>query len=119
MSVQNSSILESFTLQQPEVCEYNASPKMLVFAIIIYLLVEIVGNFLSFCMIIYEKFGSDSQKRTATNQLLSSICGMFIVFNVVFASTNLINKFIIQSKPYKSYHCGYSNSFPRVTAINI
>ena len=38
-----------------------------------FVIFEIIGNFLLFCMIIYEKYGMDSQKRTVTNQLLSSI----------------------------------------------
>ena len=102
VQVQNFSIAETFTRHEPNIHEYNPSPQMLVVTVIIFLLVETVGNFLLFCMIIYEKYGMDSQKRTVTNQLLSTICGNIIVFNCVFMTIATINIFGLQSKTYKS-----------------
>ena len=59
------------------------SAEMKTLYIFLFLIVEILGNFLLISMIIYEKYGMDSQKRTVTNQLLSSICVSFIVHNVI------------------------------------
>ena len=98
VQVENFNIVENFTLHQCNVREYSPSPQMLVFVVVIFLLSEIVGNFLLFCMIIYEKYGMDSQKRTVTNQLLSSICVYFIGFNCVFMTIGTVNKIGFQSK---------------------
>ena len=57
---------------------------MKAFYVVMFLITLTVGNFLHFCIIIYEKFGMDFQKRTVTNQLLSSICANMIVFNSMF-----------------------------------
>ena len=59
------------------------SAEMMAFYIFLFLIVEILGNFLLLSMITYEKYGMDSQKRTVTNQLLSSICVSFIIHNVI------------------------------------
>ena len=53
-----------------------------IFIGILFFVVETLGNFLLFCLIIYEKYGMDAQKRTATNQLLNSLCGSVILFNI-------------------------------------
>ena len=53
-----------------------------IFIGILFFVVETLGNFLLFCLIIYEKYGMDAQKRTATNQLLSSLCCSVIFFNI-------------------------------------
>ena len=60
-----------------------SSAEMMTFYIFLFLIVEILGNFLLLSMITYEKYGMDSQKRTVTNQLLSSICVSFIIHNVI------------------------------------
>ena len=59
------------------------SAEMMTLYIFLFLIVEILGNFLLISMITYEKYGMDSQKRTVTNQLLSSICISFIILNVI------------------------------------
>ena len=59
------------------------SAEIMMFYVFLFLIVEILGNFLLLSMIIYEKYGMDSQKRTVTNQLLSSICISFIIHNVI------------------------------------
>ena len=59
------------------------SAEMMTFYVFLFLIVEILGNFLLLSMIIYEKYGMDSQKRTVTNQLLSSICVSFLIHNVI------------------------------------
>ena len=59
------------------------SAEIIMFYVFLFLIVEILGNFLLLSMITYEKYGMDSQKRTVTNQLLSSICISFMIQNVV------------------------------------
>ena len=60
VQVQNFSIAETFTLEEHNQCEYNPTPQMKVFYAVMFLIIITVGNFLLFCMIIYEKFGMDS-----------------------------------------------------------
>ena len=59
------------------------SAEIIMFYVFLFLIVEIPGNILLLSMITYEKYGMDSQKRTVTNQLLSSICVSFIIHNVI------------------------------------
>ena len=59
------------------------SAEIMMFYVFLFLIVEILGNFLLLSMIVYEKYGMDSQKRTVTNQLLSSICVSLIIQNVI------------------------------------
>ena len=80
----NLHIAENFTANQHSMDEYNPSVQMRIFYACLFLILETVGNFLLFCMIIYEKYGMDSQKRTITNQLLSSICWSAILWNIFF-----------------------------------
>ena len=68
-----------------------ASPGVIALYVFLLILVESLGNFLLFCMILYEKYGMDPQKRTVTNQLLSRmifsqiLCNIFIlpIFTIV------------------------------------
>ena len=53
------------------------------FNTILFLIAETLGTFLLICMIIYEKYGMDPQKRTVSNQLLSNNCVMWIVHNLL------------------------------------
>ena len=57
-------------------------PKV-VFGILL-LIIETLGNYLFFCMVLYEKFGMDSKKRTITNQLFSRMILALIFFNIFF-----------------------------------
>ena len=60
---------------------------------------ETLGNYLLFCMVWYEKFGMDSQKRTISNQLLSRMILAVIVFNIIFMPLVFGTIFI----PYSEY----------------
>ena len=80
----NLHISENFTINQHYMNKYDPSLQMQMFYASLFLILETVGNFLLFCMMVYEKYGMDSQKRTITNQLLSSICWSAIVFNISF-----------------------------------
>ena len=56
---------------------------IIAFYTILFLIAETLGTFLLICMIIYEKYGMDPQKRTVSNQLLSNNCIMWIVHNLL------------------------------------
>ena len=59
------------------------SAHMMVLYVFLFLVVEIPGNLLLLSMICYEKHGMDPQKRTVTNKLLTSICVIFLLQNVI------------------------------------
>ena len=104
LQVENSLLIETFTLYEHEISEYNPSTLMLVLVALIFVLLETIGNFLLFCIILYEKFGMDSQKRTVTNQLLSSICWNQIVANCIFTTFHTMDTFGLQSKTISCFH---------------
>ena len=78
-------LMENVSLEEHSMNVSSSEPSaaMMTFYIFLFLIVEIPGNFLLLSMIIYEKYGMDSQKRTVTNQLLSSICVSLIIQNVI------------------------------------
>ena len=79
-------IMETFSFDEHRsmVLKYpKPSAQMLVLYVFLFLIVEVLGNFLLLSMITYEKYGMDSQKRTVTNQLLSNICACFVIQNVI------------------------------------
>ena len=84
MKMSNYATLEFHILEelvtQPK---YEVSTGMIVLYTFLFVFLELLGNFLLICMVHYEKYGMDPQKRTVTNQLLSSICVMMIFFNVI------------------------------------
>ena len=82
-SVNDYHITENVKLGNHSICKHNHTVSVKVLYVTMFVIFEIIGNFLLFCMIIYEKYGMDSQKRTVTNQLLSSICGSRILSNVI------------------------------------
>ena len=63
---------------------FSAGIGITVFFGILLLMLETIGNYLSFCMVWYETFGMDSQKRTITNQLLSRMILALIFYNIFF-----------------------------------
>ena len=81
--IKNFHIDENVTLGNHSICRYDPTTQVKVLYAVMFVIFETIGNFLLFCMIIYEKYGMDSQKRTVTNQLLSSICGSRILHNFI------------------------------------
>ena len=75
-------LMENVSLDEHSV-NLSSPAHLMTFYIFLFLIVEILGNFLLLSIITYEKYGMDSQKRTVTNQLLSSICISFIILNVI------------------------------------
>ena len=78
-------LMENVSLDEHSMNSNSPGPSavMMTFYVFLYVIVEVLGNFLLLSMITYEKYGMDSQKRTVTNQLLSSICISFIILNVI------------------------------------
>ena len=79
-------IMEMFSFDEHRsmVLKYpKPSAQMLALYVFLFLIVEVLGNFLLLSMIAYEKYGMDSQKRTVTNKLLTSICVIFLLQNVI------------------------------------
>ena len=99
MAALNSSDAENSTL------EYNPSVQMQALYIMMFLILESVGNFLLFCMITYEKYGMDSQKRTVTNQLLSNLCFCVILYNVFIMPTVLIHRVFGPQGNHQGMNC--------------
>ena len=79
---QNQTFLVEFIPFEKTKEEKNVSPGVIVLYILLLLLAESLGNFLLFCMILYEKYGMDPQKRTVTNQLLSRMIFVQILYNI-------------------------------------
>ena len=74
---------------------------LIVLLIVLLIVVETLGNFLLFCLIWYEKYGMDAQKRTVTNQLFSSICISQILCNIFIIPLSTV--FLILGPPESKY----------------
>ena len=94
------------------------SAEMMTLYIFLFLIVEILGNFLLISMITYEKYGMDSQKRTVTNKLLSSICVSFIMQNVIALPIAMFHRiycpFLITQSKKSFTSCGLVKEFTQV-----
>ena len=53
------------------------------FEVSLFVMLEIIGNGLLYCIIVYETCEIQSLKQMINNRLLSSICGMTIPFNTL------------------------------------
>ena len=67
-------------------------PALVALNILLYIILETLGNIALFAMIVFEKYGMDYQKRTVTNQLLSSMLVALILFNVFILSLWMVVK---------------------------
>jgi len=81
--------------------EYDPSLQIQVLYAVLFLILETAGNFLLFCMIVYEKYGMDAQKRTVTNQLISSICWCVILHNIVSMPFIMIARIFGQTSKFQ------------------
>ena len=79
-------IFENFSIRNNTVQFILIQPNaaMIAFYATFFLIIETLGNFLAYCMIHYEKYGMDPQKRTVTNMLLSNMIRFPILFNLIF-----------------------------------
>ena len=78
----NNSVFVGNFVTLPRKKHVPLQPETIVFYVVFLVLLETVGNFLLYCMIVYEKYGMDTQKRTLTNQLLSMMILVQIFCNV-------------------------------------
>ena len=75
----NDSIIRMLKLED---AFFQNRPIFIGLGITLFILIEVIGNGSLMTMIIYEKCGMDNKKRTANNQLLSSLCKASIFCNV-------------------------------------
>ena len=73
----------SFDEHSMGVNNHTTPAHMMALYVFLFLIVEIPGNLLLLFVICYEKYGMDPQKRTVTNKLLTSICVIFVLQNVI------------------------------------
>ena len=59
------------------------NPVLLVGVVAMFCLLQTLGNFLLYALIVFEKYGMDAQKRTAVNQIISASCATLIFGNAV------------------------------------
>ena len=107
--VQKFQLYEVFEPDKPDLGEYNLTPVIKAFYVLMFLLAETIGNFLLFSLIIYEKYGMDSKKRTLTNQLLSSICGCRMMYNIFIPPIVTIQH--VFGHPYSKELCYFLKNF--------
>ena len=87
--------MESFSFHEPIDYNpyYNTVPALVkVLYIFLFLLLETLGNFLLYCLVIYEKYGMDAQKRTVTNQLLSKVCIVTLFYNIIAMPLAMVHR---------------------------
>ena len=102
----NQSMVLEFTLFDKKIVKIIASTSlgMKVLFGISLLILETLGNYLLFCMVLYEKFGMDSKKRTITNQLLSRMILALIFFNIFFMPIYFFGFLIPFSKYFQQFY---------------
>ena len=83
--LENFSIVLDVTIQQKYNRSISSNPGLVTFYGVLLVMLETLGNFSLICVIFYEKYGMDAQKRTITNQLLTKtifvqiFCNIFIM----------------------------------------
>ena len=95
---ENFSIVLNVTIQEKYCITYIPDPGLLALYFVLFVTVETVGNFLLICMILYEKYGMDPQKRTIANQLLTRMLIVQIFFNVFIMPLSVVIVFGLNSK---------------------
>ena len=79
--------------------------------VILLIILETLGNFLLLCMIIYEKYGMDSKKRTITNMLLSRMIFVQILCNLFIMPLPTIGQIFGVYSEYFQYYFQLEKSF--------
>ena len=81
------------TYDENNTCTESSEPSsgIIAFYFLLLIVLETLGNTLMVSIILYEKRGVDLLKQTITNQLLSSMCLMMILFNLIVMPLNLLN----------------------------
>ena len=79
-TIMDFSHLETNTYSMPD---SMSCPGLIILFIVSLIMMETLGNFLLLCIVWYEKYGMDSKKRTISNQLLSRMIIVQILFNII------------------------------------
>ena len=92
--------------------DLNVNPVFISTCIIIICIVEIIGNGNLIIMMVYERYAMDPQKRTVNNQLISYLCFVGIIQNLVCCP--IISHRMLISPLGKSFniyhHCAFLES---------
>ena len=101
----NQSMILEFELSDMQIGKQIKSSGLGVtlFCGILLLILETVGNCLSFCIFWYEKYVMDSKKRTITNQLLSRLQMAVIFFNIFFMPLYFGSILLFHSEFFKGF----------------
>ena len=83
---------ETFSVKNNSAQFFQPNAVIIVFYATFFLIIETLGNCLLYCLIIHEKYGMDSQKRTATNMLLSNMITIQILFNIIIMPIFTFNR---------------------------
>ena len=96
----NQSLILEFELSDRQIVKKIESTglELTLFCGISLLILETLGNCLSFCIVWYEKFGMDSKKRTITNQLFSRMILALMIFNIFIMPMHFVGFWIPFSK---------------------
>ncbi len=62
--------------------ELRQNPFYVLVPVMVYLVIQTLGNGLLYAIIFYEKYGNDPQKRTLVNILISQLCTCWIYHNL-------------------------------------
>ena len=76
-------IFETFSVKNNSAQFIQPNAVMIALYATFFLMLETLGNFLLYCIIIYEKYGMDPQKRTVTNMLMSNMIIIQMLFNLL------------------------------------
>ena len=91
-------IFVNFSIKNNTVQFIQPNAVMIALYATFFFMLETLGNFLLYCIIIYEKYGMDPQKRTATNMLLSNMITIQILFNIIIMPILTFNRIFGPSK---------------------
>ena len=94
-------IFLNFSIKNNSAQFIQPNAVMIAFYATFFFILETLGNFLLYCIIIYEKYGMDPQKRTATNMLLSNVITVQMLFNLLIMPITTFHRIF---GPLSKYH---------------
>ena len=95
---ENFIIVLNVTIQEKYCITCISDHGLLALYVVLFVTVETLGNFLLICMILYEKYGMDPQKRTIANQLLTTMLIVQIFYNIFIMPLSIVIVFGLNSK---------------------
>ena len=94
-------IFLNFSIKDNSANFIQPNTVMIAFYATFFLMLETLGNFLLYCIIIYEKYGMDPQKRTVTNMLMSNMIIIQMLFNFLIMPVITFHRIF---GPLSKYH---------------